>query len=86
MCGATDCPSCGPAQGYEVVRVARPGGGWAYVNPEEETPPKPLDIDDMAQIINDLLDHEGAEGFSEGLRERARQMIDELPSWRRADA
>jgi hypothetical protein len=21
MCGAIDCPSCGPAQGYEVVRV-----------------------------------------------------------------
>lgn len=21
MCGATDCPSCGPAQGYDVRRV-----------------------------------------------------------------
>ena len=21
MCGATDCPSCGTAQGYRVVRV-----------------------------------------------------------------
>ena len=30
MCGATDCPSCGPAQGYEVVRV---NGRW--VNPED---------------------------------------------------
>ena len=36
MCGATDCPSCGPAQGYEVVRVARPGGGWMWVNPEDD--------------------------------------------------
>ena len=24
MCGATDCPSCGPAQGYEVVQVYDP--------------------------------------------------------------
>ena len=29
MCGATDCKSCGPAQGYEVRR--RPNGG--YYNP-----------------------------------------------------
>lgn len=35
MCGATDCPSCGPAQGYEVVRVRTLGGGWSYVNPED---------------------------------------------------
>lgn len=37
MCGATDCPSCGPAQGYEVARVYN----WRtrqydWVNPEEE--------------------------------------------------
>lgn len=30
-CGATDCPSCGRAQGYTVVFV--PGRG--YINPEE---------------------------------------------------
>ena len=35
MCGATDCPSCGPAQGYEVRKVWR-GRGWVYVNPEED--------------------------------------------------
>lgn len=35
MCGATDCPSCGPAQGYTVVRRWE-RGGWVYVNPEEE--------------------------------------------------
>lgn len=29
MCGATDCPSCGRAQGYEVVKI---NGKW--VNPE----------------------------------------------------
>ena len=23
MCGATDCPSCGPAQGYRVESLAR---------------------------------------------------------------
>lgn len=33
MCGATDCPSCGPAQGYEVVR-AWVNGRWTWVNPE----------------------------------------------------
>jgi hypothetical protein len=35
MCGATDCPSCGPAQGYEVVRVWA-NGRWKWVNPEED--------------------------------------------------
>lgn len=34
MCGALDCPSCGPAQGYRVVK--RWVNGWyRYVNPEE---------------------------------------------------
>ena len=36
MCGATDCPSCGPAQGYEVVHVYnRRTGQYDWVNPEE---------------------------------------------------
>lgn len=34
MCGATDCPSCGPAQGYEVVRIWR-RGRYIHVNPED---------------------------------------------------
>lgn len=36
-CGAHDCPSCGPAQGYEVVRVwdAR-ARRWTYRNPPED--------------------------------------------------
>ncbi len=34
MCGATDCPSCGPAQGYTVIKVWRKGRA-AYINPEE---------------------------------------------------
>jgi hypothetical protein len=33
-CGATDCKSCGPAQGYEVIRV-RTARGWEWVNPED---------------------------------------------------
>ena len=33
MCGATDCPSCGPAQGYEVVRKVM-HGRLTWVNPE----------------------------------------------------
>ena len=35
MCGAIDCRSCGPAQGYEVVRVWR-NGRYQWVNPEPE--------------------------------------------------
>jgi hypothetical protein len=36
MCGATDCPSCGPAQGYEVVKVWRAASKrWAWINPED---------------------------------------------------
>jgi len=34
MCGATDCRSCGPAQGYEVRRIWRKGR-WYWVNPED---------------------------------------------------
>ena len=38
MCGATDCPSCGPAQGYAVVRRwDRLRRRFVYVNPEDET-------------------------------------------------
>ena len=37
MCGATDCPSCGPAQGYRVVRVYNyKTREWEHVNSEEE--------------------------------------------------
>lgn len=36
MCGATDCPSCGPAQGYEVVRVWNPKiNRFVTMNPED---------------------------------------------------
>ena len=35
MCGGTDCPSCGPAQGYTVVRVWK-NGRYTYVNPEDD--------------------------------------------------
>lgn len=34
MCGATDCPSCGPAQGYAVVKRWN-GKRYVYVNPED---------------------------------------------------
>ena len=37
MCGACDCPSCGPAQGYEVVRVwDSRQGRYVHRNPEGE--------------------------------------------------
>ena len=36
MCGATDCPSCGPAQGYEVVKVYDTRRNqWRWMNPED---------------------------------------------------
>lgn len=36
MCGATDCPSCGPAQGYEIIKVWRKSlKDWAWINPED---------------------------------------------------
>lgn len=36
MCGATDCPSCGPAQGCEVMRRWNPKlRAYQWVNPEE---------------------------------------------------
>ena len=38
LCGATDCPSCGPAQGYEVRKVWR-NGRWRYENPEDDDEP-----------------------------------------------
>lgn len=35
-CGATDCPSCGPAQGYKVIKVRNKRGGYIYINPEDD--------------------------------------------------
>lgn len=37
MCGACDCPSCGPAQGYTVVRVwDHKLGRYVHRNPEDD--------------------------------------------------
>jgi hypothetical protein len=35
MCGAIDCPSCGPAQGYLVVKRWN-GRRYEFVNPDED--------------------------------------------------
>lgn len=35
MCGATDCPSCGPAQGY-FVEQRWVNGRLTWVNPEDD--------------------------------------------------
>jgi hypothetical protein len=35
MCGATDCPSCGPAQGYDVIQVRDKKGRLVWRNPED---------------------------------------------------
>jgi hypothetical protein len=47
-CGATDCPSCGPLQGYTVQRVYRPGRGWRWVNPEPDD-----DAEDAPEVFDD---------------------------------
>lgn len=45
MCGATDCPSCGPAQGYDIVRVRTRDGRLTWRNPE--------DLDDGEEVLED---------------------------------
>lgn len=50
MCGAIDCPSCGPAQGYEVRRVWR-GGRYVFVNPEDDD-----QVDDLPDDWEQLED------------------------------
>lgn len=52
-CGATDCPSCGPAQGYTVHRI-RNKRGYVYVNPEDED-------DDDGAMSSDCLFSPGDE-------------------------
>lgn len=45
LCAATDCPSCGPAQGYTVVkRWVR--GRWRHVNPEDDEEEEDEEVDD----------------------------------------
>ena len=34
MCGACDCPSCGPAQGYQVYRIWQ-NGRYRFVTEED---------------------------------------------------
>lgn len=41
MCGATDCPRCGPDQGYRVEFM--PGRG--YYNPEPDDEDEAVDAD-----------------------------------------
>lgn len=55
MCGALDCPDCGPAQGYEVIRVRKPGGGWRYINPDHD---ERADYDDEppSWVVDQILE------------------------------
>ncbi len=47
MCGATDCPSCGPAQGYTVIRVWDPEARrWVWRNPEDVEDGDEIDLDE----------------------------------------
>lgn len=45
-CGAIDCPSCGPAQGYTVHRIRNNRGDYVWVNPEDEEDEPDIDCDD----------------------------------------
>jgi hypothetical protein len=51
MCGACDCPSCGPAQGYEVVRVWDSRlGRYVHRNPDGEDDDGSDDMDDDTEV------------------------------------
>jgi hypothetical protein len=52
MCGALDCPSCGPAQGVQLVRVWDPHSRRYRWVPAEDLPE---DFDD--EPIIDEVDH-----------------------------
>lgn len=55
MCGAPDCPSCGPAQGYRVVKIWDQKAGWfRYINPDEDD----IDPDDLDNTLSDDDDEE----------------------------
>ena len=63
MCGATDCPSCGPAQGYEVVRVwdhRRHRFVWVNPDPQDE-----LDPDELPEVTDSSWGEFESEGGHE---------------------
>jgi len=72
-CGDTCCPSCGPAQGYEVVHVQRPSR-HTRTNPESEG---------LADRVLDGLraahEHDGSladwEGYALSLEAMARRVL-----------
>ena len=48
MCGATDCPSCGPAQGYRVIRVwDAKARRYRWINPDDDDEAPEADDDDF---------------------------------------
>lgn len=77
MCGATDCHSCGPAQGYKVIR--HPTRGW--INPDWFTCcecGREFDLDQQIlladseycpecydELVKDLPEPEGDEGVEQ---------------------
>jgi hypothetical protein len=54
LCGATDCPSCGRAQGYTVVRSA----DGRYRNPEPDESTYEDYEAERADYLNDLAKEE----------------------------
>jgi hypothetical protein len=52
MCGSTDCWSCGPAQGYEVVRTA--SGRWVNPEPDWESELEHFGLTDLREAISVL--------------------------------
>ena len=58
-CGATDCPSCGPAQGYVVIKVRR-AGRWVWENPEDDEEPE---VKDPCEICTLKMPCENCEHF-----------------------
>ena len=50
-CGATDCPDCGPAQGYQITRIYDPASrNYVWVNPEDENE---LELENEGEEVSD---------------------------------
>lgn len=57
MCGACDCPSCGPAQGYTVVRVwDYKRGRYVHRNPEDDDEDDDRDFEPACEPDDDDRD------------------------------
>lgn len=72
MCGCTDCKSCGPAQGYTVIKVWR-NGRYVYVNPEDdENGGDELTFDEGWNLPDDCAAEKAADRWEQDRDRRAK--------------